>query len=126
MSIANACDLLRSQLDLAAPVIEQNEIVAGSVHFCESQHLLRLTYSAPKSNVTGCLPGIYHYWSSVLKLGIFICAAILQSAAAARPGIGWAILGPFLFAVLLFTTGLLSGPLTPIFQMIRQSLLQAY
>src|SRR3954454_23848638 len=33
----------------------------------------------------GCLPGICHYWSSVLKLiGIFICATIVQGGSLVR------------------------------------------
>ena len=41
-----------------------------------------------------------------------------------RAGTGWGIIAPFLFALLLVTGGLLAGPLSPLFTLIRQSLLQ--
>ena len=40
-----------------------------------------------------------------------------------HPGTGWGIIAPVLFALLLLTGGLLAGPLTPLFTLIRESLL---
>ncbi len=40
MAIADARDLFAGQLEVAHPIVEQDEIVAGAVHFRETQHVM--------------------------------------------------------------------------------------
>lgn len=49
----------------------------------------------------------------------------LQRAETPRAGAGWGILGPFLMTLVLLACGLLAYQLTPGFELVKQSLLQA-
>jgi hypothetical protein len=92
----------------------------------------------PTSGFRGLL-AVYHNWryfgmSPVIVIILLLLIAVgagLQLPAwcrrhlAAKPheGAGWGIFSPLLFALLLAIGGLLAGPLTPLFSLIRQSLL---
>jgi len=53
VAIAKARDLAAIQMNLASPIVDEDEIVPRAVHFCKAQHDTRLTHSGAKANGYG-------------------------------------------------------------------------
>ena len=101
--------------------------------------LAALVALPPSSGFRG-VQAVYHTWRQagtsplliIILLALVALSAGLQVPAWCRsraadtphPGAGWGIIAPFLLALLLVSSGLLAGPLAPLFTLIRQSLLQ--
>jgi hypothetical protein len=92
----------------------------------------------PSSGFRG-VQAVYHTWrhsgtSPVIVIILLLLIAVgagrqipawCRSHMATKPheGAGWGVVSPWLFALLLIIGGLLAGPLTPLFTLMRQSLL---
>ncbi len=58
MAIAKACDLAAVEMNVARAIVDQDEIVARAVHFCETQHPLSSSILRRKSQLVVWLPTV--------------------------------------------------------------------